>query len=145
MAQRSPEPRLDKPVSIYEVHLGSWRRNTIEGNRSLTYREQARELVDYVIDLGFTHIELLPVSEHPFDGSWGYQPIGLYAPTQRFGEPDDLRYLIDCCHRAGIGVIVDWVAAHFPRDRTRAGPLRWHGALRACATRARARMPTGAH
>ncbi len=116
MAQRRPEPRLDQPVSIYEVHLGSWRRNTIEGNRSLTYREQAQELIDYVVDLGFTHIELLPVSEHPFDGSWGYQPIGLYAPTQRFGEPDDLRYLIDCCHRAGIGVIVDWVAAHFPRD-----------------------------
>jgi 1,4-alpha-glucan branching enzyme len=117
MQQRNPNPHLDEPVSIYEVHLGSWRRNPEQGNRSLTYREHARELVDYVIDMGFTHIELLPITEHPFDGSWGYQPIGLYAPTHRFGEPDDLRYLIDKCHAAGIGVIIDWVPAHFPRDQ----------------------------
>jgi 1,4-alpha-glucan branching enzyme len=116
MSQRSTVPALDRPVCIYEVHLGSWRRNTLEGNRPLTYREHARELVAYVGELGFTHVELLPVTEHPFDGSWGYQPIGLYAPTQRFGEPDDFRYLVDQCHRAGIGVIVDWVPAHFPRD-----------------------------
>jgi 1,4-alpha-glucan branching enzyme len=116
MSKRGPVPALDRPLSIYEVHLGSWRRNTLEGNRSLTYREHARELVSYVAELGFTHVELLPVTEHPFDGSWGYQPIGLYAPTQRFGEPDEFRYLVDQCHQAGIGVIIDWVPAHFPRD-----------------------------
>ena len=116
MSQRNPEPALDRPVSIYEVHLGSWRRNVLESGRSLRYRELADELVDYVDEMGFTHIELLPVSEHPFDGSWGYQPIGLYAPTQRFGEPDDFRYLVDRCHEKGIAVIVDWVPAHFPKD-----------------------------
>jgi len=115
-ARRTPDPQLGEAVSIYEVHLGSWRRNPEQHNRSLTYREHARELVDYVVEMGFTHVELLPVSEHPFDGSWGYQPIGMYAPTQRFGAPDDFRYLVDCCHQAGIGVIIDWVAAHFPRD-----------------------------
>ncbi len=116
MKKRSVEPALDQPVSIYEVHLGSWRRRPGEDNRSLGYRELADELVDYVHEMGFTHIELLPVTEHPFDGSWGYQPIGLYAPTQRFGQPDDFRYLVDRCHGAGIGVIMDWVPAHFPRD-----------------------------
>lgn len=116
MAQRSLDPHLDRPVSIYEVHLGSWRRNPEQHNRSLTYRELAKELVEYVVEMGFTHVELLPVSEHPFLGSWGYQPIGLYAPTHRYGNPDDFRYLVDCCHQAGISVIVDWVAAHFPRD-----------------------------
>jgi len=107
---------LDCPQSIYEVHLGSWRRHVEDGGRWLSYRELATELVDYVAEMGFTHIELLPLMEHPFDGSWGYQPIGLYAPTWRFGEPDDLRYLIDRCHAKGIGVIFDWVPAHFPRD-----------------------------
>jgi 1,4-alpha-glucan branching enzyme len=116
MARRSSQPRLDTAVSIYEVHLGSWRRHPEAGNRSLTYRELADELVSYVVAMGFTHVELLPVTEHPFDGSWGYQPIGLFAPTQRYGEPDDFRYLVDRCHQAGIGVILDWVAAHFPRD-----------------------------
>ena len=116
MQQRSPYPRLDQPMSIYEVHPGSWRRIPEENNRSLSYRELAKELVAYVLDMGFTHIEFLPVSEHPFDGSWGYQPIGMYAPTQRFGSPDDFRYLVDQCHLAGIGVIVDWVPAHFPKD-----------------------------
>jgi 1,4-alpha-glucan branching enzyme len=116
MARRRAGPDLDQPVSIYEVHLGSWRRKPEEHNRSLSYRELAEELVDYVRDMGFTHIELLPPTEHPFDGSWGYQPIGLYAPTQRFGEPDDFRFLVDRCHQAGIGVIMDWVPAHFPRD-----------------------------
>jgi len=116
LQRRSSDPKLDEPVSIYEVHLGSWRRNPEQHNRSLTYRELATELVEYVVEMGFTHVELLPVTEFPFEGSWGYQPIGLYAPTQRFGEPDDFRYLVDCCHRAGIGVIIDWVAAHFPRD-----------------------------
>ena len=102
MAGRRDVPDLAGPVSIYEVHLGSWRRNVTEGNRWLSYRELADELVEYVTSMGFTHIELLPVTEHPFDGSWGYQPIGMYSPTQRFGEPDDLRYFIDRCHVAGI-------------------------------------------
>ena len=112
---RATEP-LDGRLSIYEVHLASWRRNPLEDNRSLTYRELADELVDYVAELGFTHVELLPVAEHPFGGSWGYQVSGYYAPTSRFGTPDDFRYLVDALHDRGIGVIVDWVPAHFPRD-----------------------------
>ena len=105
----------EKPVSIYEVHLGSWRRH-LNSARSHSYDELASGLVDYVKEMGFTHIELMPVQEHPFDGSWGYQPIGLYAPTWRFGSPDAFKHLVDVCHRAGIGVILDWVPAHFPRD-----------------------------
>tara|TARA_R110002096_G_scaffold6206_12_gene28632 strand:- start:2877 stop:5045 length:2169 start_codon:yes stop_codon:yes gene_type:complete len=116
MSQRSGEPDFSQAMSVYEVHLGSWRRNPWEGNRFLGYRELAEQLVGYVTDMGFTHIELLPITEHPFDGSWGYQPIGMCAPTYRFGEPDDFRYFIDVCHKAGIGVIIDWVPAHFPRD-----------------------------
>jgi 1,4-alpha-glucan branching enzyme len=104
------------PMSIYEVHLASWRRVPEEGNRSLTYRELAPLLVEHVRALGFTHVELLPVAEHPFGGSWGYQVTSYYAPTSRFGHPDDFRYLVDTLHQAGIGVIVDWVPAHFPRD-----------------------------
>lgn len=113
-AQRSDVARLDRPISIYEVHLGSWRRR--DGNQYLNFRVLARDLVNYVREMGFTHIELLPISEHPFDGSWGYQPIGMFSPTQRFGNPDDFRYFVDRCHAAGIAVILDWVPAHFPQD-----------------------------
>jgi len=107
---------LSSPISIYEVHLGSWRRVPEQGDRWLTYRELAAELIPYVKELGFTHIELLPVSEHPFDGSWGYQPIGLYAPTARFGSPDDFRFFVDTAHAHGLGVLLDWVPGHFPTD-----------------------------
>jgi 1,4-alpha-glucan branching enzyme len=105
---------LSSPMSIYEVHLGSWRRK--ENNAWLSYRELAETLPKYARDLGFTHLELLPVNEHPFDGSWGYQPTGLYAPTSRFGSPADFAHFIDACHRVGLGVLLDWVPGHFPDD-----------------------------
>ncbi len=114
MASRKEIPRLDQPVSIYEVHVGSWRRG--DDGSYLDWRELAEQLVEYVRQMGFTHIELMPVTEHPFDGSWGYQPIGLFAPTYRFGSPDDFRYFVDKCHAQNIGVIIDWVPAHFPKD-----------------------------
>ena len=114
MNYREEHNSFDKPMSAYEVHLGSWRRK--ENNEYLTYRELADHLVPYVVNMGFTHVEFLPVSEHPFDGSWGYQVIGMFAPTSRFGNPDDFRYLIDKFHQAGISVIMDWVPAHFPKD-----------------------------
>ena len=104
-------------MCIYEVHLGSWKRPGEEsGERYLSYRELADDLVSYVKDMGYTHLELLPVSEFPFDGSWGYQPVGMFAPTSRFGSPDDFKYFVDSAHQAGIGVIIDWVPAHFPED-----------------------------
>jgi 1,4-alpha-glucan branching enzyme len=105
---------LSAPIAIYEVHLGSWRR--AEGNRWLSYREFADLLPAYAKDMGFTHVEFLPVMEHPFDGSWGYQPTGLFAPTSRFGTPADFAHLVDACHQAGLGVILDWVPGHFPDD-----------------------------
>jgi 1,4-alpha-glucan branching enzyme len=107
---------FDKPISIYEIHLGSWRRSVERDGGWLTYREMADQLPGYVIDMGFTHVEFLPVSEHPFDGSWGYQPTGLFAPTSRFGPPEDFAYLTDALHKAGIGVLLDWVPGHFPDD-----------------------------
>lgn len=105
---------LDKPVSLYEVHLQSWRRDSEEN--SYSYRELAEHLIPYAVDNGFTHLELLPITEHPFAGSWGYQPIGLFAPLATLGSPDDFRFFVDQCHRAGLGVIMDWVPAHFPAD-----------------------------
>ena len=105
---------LDAPVSIYEVHLGSWQRN--ERDEWLSYAELAARLIPYAVDMGFTHLELLPVHEHPFDGSWGYQPTGLYAPTSRFGRPEDFRAFVEAARAAGLGVILDWVPAHFPTD-----------------------------
>jgi 1,4-alpha-glucan branching enzyme len=109
LAARASRDAVREPMSIYEVHLGSWR-------PGLSYRELAVQLVDYVKDLGFTHVEFLPVAEHPFGGSWGYQVTSYYAPTSRFGSPDDFRYLVDALHQAGIGVVLDWVPGHFPRD-----------------------------
>ena len=108
--------RSNEPMSVYEVHLGSWRLNPLEDNRSLTYLELADELAAYAKDMGFTHLELLPVMHHPFSGSWGYQVTGYYAPSPRFGSPDDFREFVDRLHGHGLGVILDWVPAHFPRD-----------------------------
>ncbi|MGC2494174.1 GlgB N-terminal domain-containing protein, partial [Candidatus Binatus sp.] len=116
LAERTRREWIKSPISIYEVHLGSWRRVPEDGGRPLTYREMATMLGDYVTNMGFTHIQLMPVMEHPFTGSWGYQVSGYFAPTSRYGSPDDLRYLIDEMHRRGIGVILDWVPAHFPKD-----------------------------
>jgi 1,4-alpha-glucan branching enzyme len=116
MERRAAAAPHEEPISIYEVHLGSWRLNPLEGNRSLSYEELGDELAAYVNDMGFTHVELLPVMEHPFSGSWGYQVSGYFAPTARHGTPDDFRVLVDRLHQAGIGVILDWVPAHFPRD-----------------------------
>ena len=116
MASRAERQSREAPISVYEVHLGSWMRVPEEDNRFLTYRELADKLVPYVNDMGFSHIELLPVSEFPFDGSWGYQPVGMFAATSRFGEPEDFQYFVDRCHQAEIGVLIDWVPGHFPSD-----------------------------
>ncbi|MEX2627893.1 MAG: 1,4-alpha-glucan branching protein GlgB [Ilumatobacteraceae bacterium] len=116
MAHRADHQRLDQPMSIYEMHVGSWRRIPGDGDRPLTYRELAEPLIEHITALGFTHVELLPIMEHPFGGSWGYQTTGYFAPTSRYGTPQDLKHLIDELHQAGIGVILDWVPSHFPTD-----------------------------
>ncbi len=116
MARRAEPPPLSRPIAIYELHLGSWRRRPEEGDRPLTYRELADVLPDYLDEMGFTHVEFLPLAEHPFYGSWGYQTTGYYAPTSRYGTPQDLMYLIDRLHQRGIAVLLDWVPSHFPTD-----------------------------
>jgi len=116
LSARAAKQRRDAPIQIYEVHLGSWRRVPEHGDRFMTYRELAEQLIPYVAELGFTHIELLPITEHPFDLSWGYQTTGWFAPTSRFGDPDDFRAFVDAAHRAGIAVILDWIPGHFPTD-----------------------------
>jgi 1,4-alpha-glucan branching enzyme len=116
MSSRAERNSIHAPISIYEVHLGSWRRVPEESNRSMSYREIAAPLADYVIEMGFTHVELMPITEHPFFGSWGYQTTGYFAPTSRYGTPQDLMYLVDHLHQRGIAVILDWVPSHFPTD-----------------------------
>ncbi|NAZ36062.1 1,4-alpha-glucan branching protein GlgB [Rubellimicrobium sp. CFH 75288] len=116
MSTRADRQRRDAPIAIYEVHLGSWKRIWNQGGRPLSYREAAEDLVSYAREMGFTHLEFMPLSEYPFDGSWGYQPVGLYAPTIRFGPPHEFRDLVDAAHRAGLGVLLDWVPGHFPSD-----------------------------
>ena len=124
MARRSRLNAVFEPMSTYEVHLLSWR-------PGLSFRQLADELTNYVVEHGFTHVELMPVAEHPFGGSWGYQVTSYYAPTSRLGTPDDFRYLMDTLHQAGIGVIVDWVPAHFPKDAWALGRFDGTRALRA--------------
>ena len=116
MDERKAKHSVGSPMSVYEVHLGSWMRKPEEGNRSLSYRELAIELASYAQRMGFTHVELLPVTEHPFDGSWGYQSLGYFGPTSRFGPPEDFMFLVDVLHQHGVGVLIDWVPAHFPCD-----------------------------
>ncbi len=116
MEARRSKTWIRSPISVYEVHLGSWRRKVEERNRPFSYLELSETLLPYVIEMGYTHIELMPIAEHPFEGSWGYQVTNYYAPTSRFGSPDEFRHFVDKCHQCGIGVIMDWVPAHFPKD-----------------------------
>ncbi len=139
MRTRGRHNALNAPMSVYEVHLGSWRRG--EGGAMLDYRASAHLLAEYVTRMGFTHVELMPITEHPFYGSWGYQTTGYFAPTSRYGTPRDFKYFVDVMHQAGIGVILDWVPSHFPTDAHGLGALRWHRAVRTC--RPAAGLPPG--
>ena len=139
MATRGAKQTIDAPISVYEVHLGSWKR--APGDRMLSYTELAEQLVTYVADMGFTHIELMPVSEYPFDGSWGYQPVGLFAPTIRHGTPNEFRAFMDAAHSAGIGVLLDWVPGHFPTDAHGLG--RFDGTALYEHARPARRLPSG--
>jgi len=116
MEQRAAHNDREAPISIYEVHVGSWKRNGEHGETFLSYREIAEQLVPYALDMGFTHVQLMPVGEFPYDGSWGYQQTGLFAPTCRFGSPEDFQFLVDTCHKAELGILIDWVPGHFPED-----------------------------
>src|SRR5690606_29338939 len=115
MKRRRETNWFERPVQIYEVHLGSWRRPT-DGRKYLSYWEMADALIEYCLDLGFTHLQLMPITEYPFDGSWGYQSTGYFAPTSRYGTPHDFMMFVDKCHQAGLGVLLDWVPGHFPTD-----------------------------
>ena len=143
LAQRSESEPLEGPMSIYEVHLGSWRLNPLEGNRSLTYLELADELSAYALDMGFTHIELLPVMAHPFAGSWGYQVTGYFAPTPRYGSPDDFKAFVDRLHENGHRRDPRLGARALPARRLRARPVRRHARCTSTPTRAAAPIPTG--
>ncbi len=121
MKNRASCDWLQAPLNIYEVHVGSWKRHP--DGRFYTYRELATHLIPYVQEMGFSHIELLPVSEHPLDESWGYQTTGYFAATSRYGSSEDLKYFIDACHQANLGIILDWVPAHFPSGQFRVGPF----------------------
>ncbi len=140
ISHRAQKNWFEAPIAVYEVHLGSWRRVPEDHNRWLNYHELGDQLIPYAKDLGYTHIELLPIMEHPFDGSWGYQTLGYFAATSRYGTPAEFMEFVDRCHQAGLGVILDWTPAHFPRDT--------HGLAQFDGThlydRARARIPTGA-
>ncbi len=116
LKQRAEKADKPQPYTVYELHAGSWKRNSFEGNRSLTYREMAEDLVPYVAEMGFTHVEFMPIMEHPYEPSWGYQTLGYFAPTSRFGTPQDFMFLVDAFHQAGVGVILDWVPSHYPMD-----------------------------
>ncbi len=116
MENRTQQDPLKQPINIYEVHLGSWKRKADQENRFLTYREAAEELIPYTKEMGYTHLELMPLAEHPLDASWGYQVTGYFAPSSRYGSPADFMYFVDQCHQHGLGVIMDWVPGHFPTD-----------------------------